>query len=104
MLASCGAPIPGISRPTVAIDSLAEIEAPDRSVSVAGTVVRRVALVEAMAYLLEDDTGSVWVRTDRPLSEAEQQVTTTGTIAVLETGERYLLETEREATVPEAEQ
>jgi len=102
VLAGCGALFPGSGRSTVEIASLAELERADRPVSVAGEIVRRVPLVDGTAYLIEDETGSIWVRTDRPLTDGEQRVKATGTIASLETGDRYLREVSREAIEPEA--
>ncbi len=53
-------------------------EATEKNVTVSGVIVRRVPLVNGAAYLLEDDTSTIWVRTDRPPDETEGEVIVSG--------------------------
>lgn len=53
-------------------------EPTEKNVTVSGVIVRRVPLVNGAAYLLEDDTSTIWVRTDRPPDETEGEVIVSG--------------------------
>jgi len=55
---------------------------------VAGVIVRRVPLVKGAAYLLKDETGALWVRTDRAPEESEQNVVVSGTLVWLGVGDQ----------------
>ncbi len=59
-------PLPAIlpGRSAIAIDSLA-VDKQDETVVITGTVSRRVPLLEGWLYLLQDETGSLWVMTQR---------------------------------------
>ncbi|MEL6815806.1 MAG: hypothetical protein AAFP03_13480 [Cyanobacteria bacterium J06598_3] len=67
------------SRSTVTIDSLAADKAND-SVSVEGRVVQTVGILEGSLYQVQDDTGSLWVLSDRTGPEVDQRVTVAGVV------------------------
>lgn len=89
--------LPGQS--AIAIDSLAA-DKQDETVVVTGTVARQVPLLEGWLYLLQDETGSLWVMTQRPAApEVGERATVEGlvryeTIAVeaIDASEIYLEE------------
>ncbi len=94
-------PLPAVlpGQSAIAIDSLAA-DKQDETVVVTGTVARRVPLLAGWLYLLQDETGSLWVMTQRPAApEVGDQATVEGlvryeTIAVeaIDASEVYLEE------------
>jgi hypothetical protein len=58
-----------------------------QTVIISGSIVRRVPLVNGAAYLLEDDTGAIWVRTDRAPEDSEGEVIVSGTLEGIGAGE-----------------
>lgn len=60
----------------------------EKTAIVAGEIVRCVPLVNGAAYLLKDETGALWVRTDRAPEESEQNVVVSGTLVWLGAGDR----------------
>ena len=86
------------SRPATAIDSLSENQV-DKTVSVSGEVVQRAALLEGWMYQVQDETGSLWVLTNRSAPEVGEMATVEGSIRYepivvgeIDAGEVYLEE------------
>lgn len=52
----------------------------DQTVLISGVIVRRVPLVNGAAYLLQDETSAIWVRTDRLPEETETTILVSGTL------------------------
>ncbi len=52
------------NRPVANIDSLMPTQA-DSEVAISGAVIQRAALLEGWLYQVQDDTGSLWVHTER---------------------------------------
>lgn len=67
------------SRSAVTIESLAADKAND-TVSIEGTVVQRVGILEGSLYQVQDDTGSVWVLSDSSGPEVGQLATVAGVV------------------------
>ena len=78
----------------------------DRTVYVAGTVLRTVPLFQNGAYQLQDDTGAVWILTNDPLPKTGDKISVKGKLKLQQLAfakvERYLAETERQLKLPEA--
>jgi hypothetical protein len=71
-------------------------------VTVEGVVGDRAPLLDAGAYLLQDETGEIWVISDDGLPEAGESLQVQGTLEQREIlinqqdyGERYLQEQQR---------
>lgn len=68
------------NRSTVSIDSLTADQA-ETTVAIAGTVMQQAPLLaEEWLYKVSDDSGSVWVMSDRPSPEVGKTVTLEGTV------------------------
>lgn len=67
------------NRSTVTIESLAADKADD-TVSIEGTVVQRVGILEGSLYQVQDDTGSLWVLSDSAGPEVGQLATVDGVV------------------------
>lgn len=52
----------------------------DHDVLISGVIVRRVPLVNGAAYLVQDETSAIWVRTDRLPEETETTILVSGTL------------------------
>ncbi len=91
------------AQPQSSPEPAGQAEPTDQVVIVTGVIVRRVPLVNGAAYLLEDDTSAIWVRTDRVPDETEGEVIVSGTLESLGTDnssaqglqDRYLQEQTR---------
>ncbi|MGB3296641.1 MAG: hypothetical protein WBA76_00120 [Phormidesmis sp.] len=74
-------PVIGLAnRSTVPINSLTADQA-ETTVAIAGTVMQQAPLLaEAWLYKVSDDSGSVWVVSDRPSPAVGETVTLEGTV------------------------
>ena len=86
------------SRPATAIDSLSESQV-DKTIAVSGEVVQKAALLEGWMYQVRDETGSLWVLTNRAAPEVGEMATVEGAIRYepimvgeIDAGEVYLEE------------
>lgn len=100
--AGCGTVSEVLPDDSEPIAELAQME-PDATVSLRGTVGDRVPLVAGGVYLLQDETGEVWVLSSESLPDSGAQLQVSGTlrdrsipINGVEYGDRYLEEQERQ--------
>lgn len=100
LLSSCGTPL-DLSVSVTPIERLSE-EALGSEVTVEGVVGDRAPLLDAGAYLLQDETGEIWVISNDGLPEAGESLQVQGTLEQREIlinqqdyGERYLQEQQR---------
>lgn len=66
-------------RAAVPIDSIG-LDQADKQVTIAGRVVQRAALLKGWLYEIQDETGSLWVLSDRSEPQIEAQVTVDGIV------------------------
>lgn len=67
------------SQPATAIDSLTD-EQVDDTITVSGKISQRAAVLEGWLYQVQDETGSLWVLTDRDAPEVGDSVTVEGAV------------------------
>lgn len=86
------------SRSEVEIDSLSENQI-DKTVAIRGEVVQRAALLEGWMYQVQDETGRLWVLTNRTAPDVGEIATAEGAIRYepivvgeVDAGEFYLEE------------
>jgi hypothetical protein len=92
-------PVIGLAnRAAVDINSLTADQA-DETVTIAGTVAKRVPLLEGWLYQVSDNSGSLWVLNDRSAPEVGESATVEGTVRYeaivvgeIDAGEVYLQE------------
>ncbi len=96
--------LPAISLPksTVAIDSLRQPQQVERSVSLTGSVVQRLAILDGWLYQLDDGTGQIWIVAQQAAPDVGKQVDVKGVLryeAIVingaDLGDYYLEETQR---------
>jgi len=100
LLSSCGTPLDlGVS--VTPLERLSE-ESLGSEVTVEGVVGDRAPLLDGGAYLLQDETGNIWVISDDGVPEAGESLRVQGTLEQREIlinqqdyGERYLQEQQR---------
>ena len=68
-----------VSKPATAIDSLTN-EQVDDTVIVAGEVAQKAATLNGWIYQLQDETGNLWVLTERDAPEVGEVVTVEGSV------------------------
>ncbi|MFP4651645.1 MAG: hypothetical protein ACLFM4_04355 [Phormidium sp.] len=100
LLSGCGTPL-DLGVTVTPIERLSE-EALGTEVTVEGLVGDRAPLLDAGAYLLQDETGEIWVISDDGVPEAGESLRVQGTLEQREIlinqqdyGERYLQEQQR---------
>ena len=67
------------ARSAAEIASLSADQA-DKRIVVSGTVIRRSALLEGWLYQVQDNTGSLWVQSDRTAPAVGESTTVEGTL------------------------
>ena len=67
------------SRPALEIDSLSEDQLDD-TITVSGEIAQKAAVLEGWIYQIKDDTGSLWILSDRDVPEVGESVTVEGTV------------------------
>ena len=67
------------SKPAIAIDSLTN-EQVDDNIIVSGEVAQKAATLNGWIYQLQDETGSLWILTDRDAPEIGEVVTVEGSV------------------------
>ncbi len=79
-------PLPPVSLPSFrlpsqlsAINSLSASQAEDK-VSISGSVTQRVALLDGWLYQMQDDSGSLWVLTNRSEPTVGETATVSGIV------------------------
>ncbi len=77
-----GSQVPGLSLPksTVKIGNLRQPQQVEQSVSLAGLVTQRLAIVNGWLYQIDDSTGKIWVLTQQAAPAVGQQVYVDGTL------------------------
>ena len=90
------------SKPAIAIDSLTDQQI-DNTITVSGEVAQSAALLEGWIYQIQDETGSLWVLTDRDAPEVGTSVTVEGAVRYeaivvesIDAGEFYIEEKTRQ--------
>lgn len=92
------------SKPSIAIDSLTN-EQVDDTIAVSGEIAQRAAMLDGWLYQIKDETGSLWVLTDRDAPELGEFVTVEGAVRYeaimvenIDAGEFYIEEKARQQT------
>ena len=67
------------SRPALEIDSLSEDQLDD-TITVSGEIAQKAAVLEGWIYQIKDDTGSLWILSDREVPDVGEVVTVEGTV------------------------
>ena len=67
------------SRPATAIDSLSDAQV-NETITVSGKIAQKSPVLEGWLYQVQDETGSLWVLTDRDAPEVGESVTVEGAI------------------------
>lgn len=67
------------SRPATTINSLTDQQVDD-TITVSGKIAQRAAVLEGWLYQVQDETGSLWVLTDREAPEVGESVTVEGAV------------------------
>ncbi len=96
-------PLLSIPKSTVKIDALRQPQRVERSVSVAGSVTQRLAVLNGWLYEIDDGTGQVWILTQQAAPAVGSQTSVTGVLRYkaipingVDLGDFYLEEKERQ--------
>ncbi|BFM38467.1 hypothetical protein [Synechocystis sp. LKSZ1] len=69
----------GLAQGQVQIEQIRQTPEP-RTVQIQGTVTKLAPFLQGGAYQLQDATGSIWVKTDRPLPKSGENLVVTGQV------------------------
>jgi hypothetical protein len=80
LVLSCSSLNPlGLAQGQVQIDQIRQTQDP-RTVEIQGTVTKLAPFLQGGAYQLQDATGAIWVKTDRPLPQLGEILVVTGQV------------------------
>lgn len=80
LILSCSSFNPlGLAQGQVPIEQIRQSQEP-RTVQVQGTVIKLASFLQGGAYQIQDTTGIIWVKTDRPLPKPGENVVVTGQV------------------------
>ncbi len=90
------------SQPATAIDALTDGQV-DNTITISGKIAQKSAVLDGWLYQVQDETGSLWVLSDRDAPDVGESVTVEGAVRYepivvgdLDVSEFYLEETDQQ--------